>query len=122
MADTIHLGIDEATRLCERAALAAGANQEAAASLAKSVVAAEAKGLTVVGLSHLLDYLDALRAGRIDGNAEPVITRPALTLYMSDAKGGLAHTGFDRVCDAVAKTARLFGVAIFTQKNAYTCG
>src|SRR5687767_11942680 len=122
MADTIRLGMDEATRLCERAALAAGANQEAATSLAKSVVAAEARGLTVVGLSHLLDYLDALRAGRIDGNAEPVITRPALTLYMSDAKGGLAHTGFDRVCDAVAKTARLFGVAIFTQKNAYTCG
>jgi (2R)-3-sulfolactate dehydrogenase (NADP+) len=122
MADTIHLAMDEATRLCERAALAAGANQEAAASLARSVVAAEARGRTVVGLSHFLDYLEALRAGRIDGKAEPAITRPALTLYQSDARGGLAHTGFDRVCDAVAKTARLFGVAIFVQKNAYTCG
>ena len=122
MADTVRLGMDEATRLCERAALAAGANQEAAASLAKSVVAAEARGLKVVGLSHFLDYLEALRAGRIDGNAEPVITRPALTMYVSDARGGLAHTGFDRICNAFAKTARLFGVAIFTQRNAYTCG
>ncbi|MDQ2632223.1 MAG: Ldh family oxidoreductase [Pseudomonadota bacterium] len=122
MADTIRLGLDEATRLCERAALAAGAGEEAAAALARSVVAAEARGLTVVGLAHLFDYLDAIRDGRIDGKAEPAITRPALTLYMSDAGGGLAHTGFDRVCDAVAKTARLFGVAIFMQRNAYTCG
>jgi (2R)-3-sulfolactate dehydrogenase (NADP+) len=122
MADTVRLGMDEATRLCERAALAAGANQEAAASLAKSVVSAEARGLTVVGLSHFLDYLEALRAGRIDGTAEPEITRPALTMYVSDARGGLAHTGFDRICNAFAKTARLFGVAIFTQRNAYTCG
>jgi (2R)-3-sulfolactate dehydrogenase (NADP+) len=122
MADTIRLGLDEATKLCERAALAAGANEEAAQSLAKSVVAAQAKGVTSVGLSHFLDYLDALEAGRINGYAEPVITRPALTMYVSDARGGLAHTGFDRTCNAFAKTARFFGVAIFTQKNAFTCG
>ncbi|TIT45351.1 MAG: Ldh family oxidoreductase, partial [Mesorhizobium sp.] len=75
-----------------------------------------------VGLSHFIDYLEALEAGRIDGKAEPVITRPALAIYLSDARGGLAHTGFDRTIDGLAKAARLFGVAIFSQKNAYTCG
>lgn len=122
MADTVRLTLAEATALCERAAGAAGANEETATALARSVVAAEAKGLATVGLSHFLDYLEALDAGRIDGTAEPVITRPALAIYMSDAQGGAAHTGFDRTCPDLAKAARLFGVAIFVQKNAFTCG
>ena len=122
MADTVRLDLAEAISLCERAAIAAGAGKEAAAALAKSVVAAEAKGVKAVGLSHFLDYLAALEAGRIDGHAEPDITRPSLAVYVSDAKGGLAHTGFDRIFNELAKSARLFGVAIFSQRNAFTCG
>ncbi len=38
-------------------------------------------------------------------------------VYMSDAKGGLAHTGFDRIFNEFAKSARLFGVAIFSQRT-----
>jgi (2R)-3-sulfolactate dehydrogenase (NADP+) len=104
------------------AALGAGASDEAAQSLAVATVAAEADGNEAVGLSHLIDYLEALEAGRIDGKAEPVVTRPALAVYLSDARGGIAHTGFDRTIDDLAKAAGLFGVAIFSQKNAYTCG
>jgi (2R)-3-sulfolactate dehydrogenase (NADP+) len=122
VADTVRISLAEAIALCESAAIAAGASEETARSLAKSVVAAEAEGLAPVGLSHFVDYLDALEAGRIDGKVEPVVTKPALALTLSDAKGGAAHTAFDRISDDLAKTARLFGVAIFSQKNAYTCG
>ncbi|RUX34909.1 Ldh family oxidoreductase, partial [Mesorhizobium sp. M7A.F.Ca.CA.002.11.2.1] len=65
------------------------ANEEAAQSLTASIISAEAEGLSSVGLSHFIDYLEALEAGRIDD---------------------------------LAKAAKLFGVAIFSQKNAYTCG
>lgn len=122
MADTVRLDLAEAVSLCERAAMAAGANKENAAALAKSIVAAEARGVTSVGLSHFLDYLGALEAGRIDGRAEPVITRPSLAVYVSDARGGIAHTGFDRIFHELAKSARLFGVALLSQRNAFTCG
>lgn len=122
MSDTVRLDLAEAVALCERAACAAGANPETASALARSVVAAEAKGVKSVGLSHFLDYLGALEAGRIDGWAEPVITRPALAVFVSDAKGGAAHTGFDRAFNDLGKTARLFGVAVFAQRNAFTCG
>ena len=122
MADTVRLDLAEAISLCEQAAIAAGASEENATALAQSVVAAEAKGIAAVGLTHFLDYLDALEAGRIDGRAEPVITRPSLAVYVSDARGGLAHTGFDRTFIELAKSARLFGVAIFSQRNAFTCG
>lgn len=104
------------------AALGAGAGDETARSLAEAAVAAEAEGNEATGLSHFIDYLESLEAGRIDGKAEPVVTRPALAVYLSDARGGVAHTGFDRTLDDIAKAARLFGVAVFSQKNAYPCG
>lgn len=116
------LSLDEARRLCERAALAYGATAEAASSLAASVVAAEAEGQPTVGLAHFLDYLDALEAGRIDGRASPVITRPLPAIFHSDASGGAAHTGFDRAFDDLVAAARTLGVAVFAQRNAYTCG
>jgi (2R)-3-sulfolactate dehydrogenase (NADP+) len=116
------LTLDEATALCERAAVAAGAAPEAATSLARSVVAAEAKGVTSVGLSHFLDYLHALDAGRLKGRAEPALDRPAPAVFVSDAQGGAAHTGFDRIFDHLAEAARLYVVAIFSQRNAFTCG
>jgi (2R)-3-sulfolactate dehydrogenase (NADP+) len=118
----MQLSIDQANALCRMAILGAGAGEEAAEVLARATVAAEAGGNTAVGLSHLLDYLDALAAGRIDGRAEPVITRPALAVFLSDARRGLAHTGFERALEDVAKAARLFGIAVFAQKNAYTSG
>ncbi|WP_269933262.1 Ldh family oxidoreductase [Aminobacter sp. HY435] len=119
---TVTLGIDEARALCIAAAIGAGAGDETARSIALAAVAAESEGQASVGLSHYVDYLEALEAGRIDGKAEPEISRPALAIYLADAKGGAAHTAFDRCFDDIAKAARLFGVTIFSQKNAYTCG
>lgn len=118
----MQLSLDQVAGLCRMAALGAGANEEAARSLAAATVAAEAAGNGAVGLSHFVDYLEALEAGRIDGKADPAISRPALAVYLSDARRGIAHTGFDRVLDDLAKAAKLFGIALFAQKNSYTCG
>jgi (2R)-3-sulfolactate dehydrogenase (NADP+) len=118
----MQLSLEQATGLCRMAALGAGASDEVARSIAAAAVAAEAEGYRTVGLSHFIDYLEALEAGRINGKAEPVVTRPALAVFRSDAKGGVAHIGFDRTLGDLAKAARLFGISIFAQKNAYTCG
>jgi (2R)-3-sulfolactate dehydrogenase (NADP+) len=120
--EMVTLSLDDATALCERAAAAAGASPFVALSLARSVVAAEADGQATVGLSHLIDYLDALEAGRIDGRAVPEITRPAPAVLLSDAHGGAAHPGFDAAFENLVDAARSFGIALFTQRNAFTCG
>ena len=120
--DTSMLTLAEATTLCERAAIAAGASPEVALSMARSVVAAEADGQRNVGLAHFIDYLEALEAGRIDGKAVAEITRPAPAIILSDAKGGAAHPGFDAAFELIVEAASEFGLALFTQKNAYTCG
>ncbi|CAM5568277.1 (2R)-3-sulfolactate dehydrogenase (NADP(+)) [Aquamicrobium terrae] len=118
----MQLSLDQAKVLCRAAAIGAGASEAAADALADASVAAEAEGRSSVGLSHFIDYLEAMDAGRLDGKAEPAISRPALAMFLSDARKGAAHTGFARTFDDLVKAAKLFGVAVFSQKNAYTCG
>lgn len=108
--------------LLERAIRAAGATDAGARALAAQTMEAEAMGQPGVGVAHMFDYLDAMAAGRIDPTAEPRITRPAPAFIHADAGGGLAQTGYDLAFEDLAKTARTFGLAAFTQANAYTCG
>ena len=77
MSDTVTLSCDDALTLATAAAIGAGAIPPTAAAIARAAVAAEADGQPNVGLAHLVDYLEALAGGRIDGQAEPEITRPA---------------------------------------------
>jgi len=118
----VMLTLAEAERLCIDAALAAGASAPAAESIARATVAAEADGQASVGLSHFIDYLEAWKAGRIRGDAAPALTRPAPTIILSDADGGTAHLGFDVAFDDLVVAAETFGVAIFSQRNAFTSG
>ena len=41
---------------------------------------------------------------------------------MSDGNGGAAHPGFDIAFESLVEAAKGFGIALFTQRNAYTCG
>ena len=118
----VTLALTEAEQVCIDAALAAGASAPAAESIARATVAAEADGQASVGLSHFIDYLEALEAGRIRGEAAPALTRPAPTIILSDADGGTAHLGFDLAFDDLVAAAETFGVAIFSQRNAFTSG
>ena len=122
MPATERIPLEEAERLCIDAAIAAGASAPAAESIARAAVAAEADGQPALGLAHFIDYLDALEAGRIDGAATPLISRPAPAVILSDAGGGTAHLGFDMAFEDLVAVAETFGVAIFSQKNAYTAG
>lgn len=121
-AETVLLSLKEAEELCFRAALGAGADVAAARSIALASVAAEADGQTTLGIGHLTDYLDGYRAGRIVAGVTPELTRPLPTVIRSDAAGGLAHLGFDLAFDDLVSAARNFGVGIFAQSNAFTCG
>jgi (2R)-3-sulfolactate dehydrogenase (NADP+) len=119
---TRRFSLQEATDLAARAIRAAGASDEAAQSLARATVSANAHGKGSSGFSHLMDYLSALRAGRIVGDAEPLITSPAPAAIHSDARGGIAQLGFDQAFDSLSERARTFGIALFAQNGSYTTG
>lgn len=117
-----HFSIEEAETLFFDAIRSAGAADAPARSLARATIEAERSGQPNVGTVHLFDYLDGLREGRIDGRAEPRVTRPAPAVFASDAGGGIAQLGFDLAFDDLVAAARQYGVAMFSQKNAFTCG
>jgi (2R)-3-sulfolactate dehydrogenase (NADP+) len=114
--------LESATDLAVRAVRAAGASDEAAQSLARATVSANAHGKGSSGFSHLMDYLAALRAERIVGDAEPLITSPAPAAIHCDARGGIAHAGFDRAFDDLRRRAETFGLALFAQNGSFTTG
>jgi (2R)-3-sulfolactate dehydrogenase (NADP+) len=119
---TRRLTLQAATDLAARAIRAAGASDEAALSLARATVSANARGKSSSGFSHLMDYLAALKAGRIVGGAKPVVTSPAPAAIHCDARGGIAQMGFDRAFDSLSQRARTFGLALFAQNGSYTTG
>jgi (2R)-3-sulfolactate dehydrogenase (NADP+) len=119
---TRRFSIQEAADLAARAVRAAGASDAAARSLARATVSANAHGKGSSGFSHLMDYLAALQAGRIVGDAEPIVTLPAPAAIHCDARGGIAQVGFDRAFDSLCERAETFGLALFAQNGSYTTG
>ncbi|MDT3718164.1 Ldh family oxidoreductase [Pseudomonas oryzihabitans] len=112
----------EAETLVRACCLRQGASQAVADALTAATLAAERHGRPTLGFAHLLDYLDGFRQGRIDPSAEPVLTRPAPALIQSDARRGIAQLGFDRAFADLQATASSFGLALFAQREAFTCG
>ncbi|MDQ0510056.1 Ldh family oxidoreductase [Ancylobacter amanitiformis] len=106
-----------------RAALAAvGASPAMAEALATATVRAEERGRASVGFAHLIDYVESLKAGRILGTAEPVISFPAPALIEVDVAGGIAQLGFDRAVRELSQRATDLGAASLALRGSFTTG
>ncbi|HMB76617.1 MAG TPA: Ldh family oxidoreductase, partial [Kiloniellaceae bacterium] len=99
-----------------------GFSAAAAKALARQSVLSEALGQPHLGVGHIFDYSDAVKAGRIDGRAVPQVSRPAPAVLLVDGAGGLPQTGFDMALKDLTAAARKLGLAMFLSKNAFTCG
>ncbi|MEM5456298.1 Ldh family oxidoreductase [Paraburkholderia phytofirmans] len=118
----MRLSVDDAHEFAFRAARKAGASEQVATSLARATVSAEERGKNPVGFKHLLDYLDGLARGRIDGRAQPEVRFPADASIQVDARGGIAQAGFDSAFEQLVSRTTLHGVCVFAQSNGYTAG
>lgn len=116
------LTIEQAVALATRALTASGADPAPAESVARSVVAAHARGRVSVGLEHLPYYCEALRRGAVNGRVEPEITQVKPGLLAVDAHSGFTHYAFDLALDEFVSMVRSQGVAVLTIRNTYTCG
>ncbi|MGA0565137.1 Ldh family oxidoreductase [Ancylobacter sp. VNQ12] len=120
--DMLDLAPDVARDFARRALEAVGAHPAMARSLAEATVAAELRGRASVGFAHLTDYVESLKAGRIDGRAAPVVSSPAPALIEVDVKGGIAQLGFDVAFEALCARASELGVASLAVSNSFTTG
>jgi (2R)-3-sulfolactate dehydrogenase (NADP+) len=119
--DTVVLRRRGLTELCERALRGSGATPAQAAVLAEATVEAELLGRRPVGVSHLLDYVDGFRSGRIAPGAPSLEQRTAV-ISAVDCRGGLAQHGFDHALPEMCAGAAEHGVSVAALRHCFTAG
>ncbi|MEM1420906.1 MAG: Ldh family oxidoreductase [Pseudomonadota bacterium] len=113
--------LNDIEQTTKTALLRHGAADWVAIEVAKAVRKAEAIGNRICGLYYLESYCQQLRSGRVQGFAEPVVSRPKPGVVAVDAKFGFAQAAFARGLDEAVTTAHELGVASLAVSHAHTC-
>ena len=116
------LSLREAEDLVVQTLARARTNAKNASSVAHALVAAEADGLKGHGLSRLPSYAAQSKAGKVDGFANPVLTRARAGLLAIDAANGFAFPALALAVAALPEVARSQGVAAAAIRRSHHCG
>jgi (2R)-3-sulfolactate dehydrogenase (NADP+) len=119
------LSLAEAEERVARIFEKGGARGEAARSVARALVGAEADGLKGHGLSRIPTYLAMLKSGKIDGSAEPRVTQPRPGVLAIDAACGFAYPAIDAAIECLPGLAKQQGIAaaaIARSNHSGACG
>ena len=113
---------EEINSLVQSALIHAGASPSQAQATAEALVFAEACGLPSHGLSRVSMYVSHLKAGRVIGNAEPVIKNQRPSAVLIDAGNGFAFPACRIAVDQAIAKARQHGIAIAAVTNSHHFG
>ncbi len=122
MIETKTLSLTEIEDLAFRALVAAGTSEANARPLAVATAATEADGVASHGLAYIPIYCEHVQCGKVDGTAEPEVTKPRPSLLVADAATGFAHPAIDLGFEQLVPLAREQGVAALAVRNSYNCG
>ena len=113
---------EELKSLIETALEKAGASSQQASATAVALVAAEASGLPSHGLSRVPMYVAHLKAGRVLGDAVPVIMNQRASAVLIDAGNGFAFVACRMAIEEAIARAALTGIAIAAVTNSHHFG
>lgn len=113
--------LDEIEAVTRKALIAYGAEDFVADTVARAVRVAEGYGNRICGLYYVESYCQQLASGRVDGSAEPAVTKPRPGVVQVDARFGFAQPAFARAFDTAVATARENGTASLAVCHAHTC-
>ena len=113
---------EEINSLVQSALIHAGASPSQAQATAEALVFAEACGLPSHGLSRVSMYVSHLKAGRVIGNAEPVIKNQRPSAVLINAGNGFAFPACRMAVDQAIAKARQHGIAIAAVTNSHHFG
>ena len=122
MIETRTLSLAGIEDIAFRALLAAGTSEANARPLAVATAATEADGVASHGLAYIPIYCEHVQCGKVDGQAQPVLSQPRPALLTVDAATGFAHSAIDVGFDRLIPLAREQGVAALSIHNSYNCG
>lgn len=108
----MHLTISQATDFVTQIFTKEGVLQEAAQSVAKALVSAEAAGQGGHGFRRIPVYVKQLRSGKVIGAAVPKASRPRPAVLQIDAGLGYAYPAIDLAVRELPAIAREQGIAL----------
>lgn len=117
-----NLSLEDVKLITEQALIGAGTNEENAKSVARSTVLAERDGIRSHGLMYVPIYAEHVQCGKVDGNAQPVVSSKRKGAITVDAKQGFAHPAIDAGWSALVEATKEVGIAALTIHNSYNCG
>ena len=100
----------------------AGTAEPAAASVAKALVRANSDGLNSHGVARLKAYSAQVAAGKVAGDAVPVLAKLGSSAARIDAKDGFAFPAFDMAIDALVEMTAETPVAGVAVTNSHHFG
>lgn len=122
MVQTKTLTLAEIEDISFDALVAAGTSPQNARTLAQATAATEADGVASHGLAYIPIYCQHVDCQKVDGQANPVLSKPRPGLVAVDAATGFAHPAIDLGFRDLIPMARDQGIAALAIKNSYNCG
>jgi len=113
---------EELNALVQSALTHAGASPDQAQATAQALVSAQASGMPSHGLSRVSMYVGHLKAGRVIGNAIPVIKNQRASAVLIDAGNGFAFPACQMAVEQAIAKARQQGIAIAAVTNSHHFG
>ena len=122
MTEAPSMTFDEIEELAFRALVTAGTSEANARPLAKATAWTEIDGIASHGLAYIPIYCEHVQCGKVDGQAQPVLSAPTQSVVCVDAATGFAHPAIKLGFDTLIETSRRQGVAALAIRNSYNCG
>ncbi|MFB2565090.1 Ldh family oxidoreductase [Rhizobium sp. IMFF44] len=118
----MHLSLAEAETLVMEALQRNRVSAESARSVAVALVAAEAAGQGGHGLRRVPAYAGQAKVGKVDGSAQPQLSRPSPAVLRIDAGNGYAYPALDLAVAELPAVAREQGIALAAISRSHHAG
>ncbi|MEJ2058790.1 MAG: Ldh family oxidoreductase [Desulfofustis sp.] len=109
--ETVTISIHEATDLCSKVFIKAGASKHNADITARALVRAEVDGQKGHGLSRVPSYAAQVKSGKVNGSAEPTIIKVRPGLFRVDAGFGFAYPAIELTLPELGRRVATQGIA-----------
>ena len=110
--DNNFISLGELTQKIKSAFVRSSVNDFNAQIVADALVKAEIDGKFGHGVSRVMSYAAQSKIGKVDGNAEPLVSQNKPSVLSVDASNGFAYPAINMLTDMLPKIAHSQGIAM----------
>lgn len=111
MSETVRLTLDEIRNLSLSILAASGFGADHAAAITNMLATCQTDDCQSHGLFRLFMCADTIKAGKIDGHAEPALAPSDNAIVRVDAQGGMSLLAFEKALPVLVEKTRAHGIA-----------